>query len=72
MSNKRLGNAAIPMLADVIRKIKGLQDLTPEEELVYLVFIEKLPVEKAKKIIEYEWDDSENEKRNSQYLNSRL
>jgi hypothetical protein len=37
-----------PFLADVISKVKHLEELTPEEEVVYLVHIEDMPEGEAK------------------------
>jgi hypothetical protein len=42
----------LPLLADVIFKVKQLQELTPEEELVYLMNIEKFSEDQARAIIE--------------------
>ena len=41
----------LPSLDNVILKVKQLQDLTPEEELVYYTQIENIPEEEAKKIL---------------------
>lgn len=42
----------LPSPQEVIRKIKTMQPLTPEEELVYLVHIEHIDEAVAKMIIE--------------------
>ena len=42
---------SLPTLTAVIKKIKQLEDLTPEEELVYYTRIEKIPKEEAKRIL---------------------
>lgn len=42
---------SLPKLADVIIKVKQLQQLTPMEEFVYLVYIEEVPEHLAKKMI---------------------
>ncbi len=44
-------NGSLPQLADVIMKVRQLQELTPEEEFVYLVFIEEVPENLAKEMI---------------------
>ena len=59
MSNPLLDITPIPLLSDVIMKVKLLEDLDPLEELVYLVYIEELSVEQAKKIVEEEYKDYE-------------
>ena len=43
---------SLPKLADVILKVKQLQPLTPPEEFVYLVYIEEIPEDLARKMIE--------------------
>ena len=47
-----------PLLANIIVKVKNREELTPEEELVYLVYIEGLPEDKAIKLI-FSWFDKE-------------
>jgi hypothetical protein len=42
---------SLPKLADVILKVKQLQNLTPAEEFVYLIFIEEVPEDIAKQMI---------------------
>jgi hypothetical protein len=54
----KINHTTLPLLADVILKVKLRQPLTLEEELVYLIFIEELPEEKAIKLIEAWFDDS--------------
>ena len=41
----------LPDLADVIVKVKHLKELTPEEDLVYLIHIEEIPEDEAKMMI---------------------
>jgi len=48
----------LPVLADVIAKVKQRKELTAEEELVYLMYIEGLPEEKAIKLVSAWFDDS--------------
>ena len=43
---------ALPPLESVILKIKRLSELTPEEEIVYLIHIEKMPEEEALKFVD--------------------
>ena len=40
------------VVADVIAKIRSMQSLTAEEELVYLIQVKNIPKEAAEKIIE--------------------
>jgi hypothetical protein len=42
---------SLPKLADVIVKVKQLQNLTPAEEFVYLIYIEEVPEELAQQMI---------------------
>ena len=44
-------NYTLPSLETVILKVKQLQDLTPEEELVYYTQIENIPEEEVIKIL---------------------
>jgi archaellum component FlaD/FlaE len=41
----------LPKLADVIRKVKKSKKLKPEDEVVYLMYIEDLREEEAIKIV---------------------
>ena len=41
----------LPTLADVILKVRQLENLTPLEEFVYLVYIEEVPEELAREMI---------------------
>jgi hypothetical protein len=43
---------SLPKLANVILKVKQLQNLTPAEEFVYLIYIEEVPEELAREMIE--------------------
>lgn len=45
-----------PKLSDVICKIKEQQDLSAEEELLYLIHIEKIPEDEAQQLI-FKWYD---------------
>jgi hypothetical protein len=47
-----LSLSPLPSIEDVIIKVKLLEDLTPAEELVYLINIEELPEEDALKIVQ--------------------
>ena len=47
----------IPQLANVVLKVKQQQELTAEEELLYLIHIEGLPTEEAQALIK-EWFQS--------------
>ena len=51
MPKSFLMDESLPKLADVILKVKQLQNLTPAEEFVYLVYIEEVPEELARKMI---------------------
>jgi hypothetical protein len=42
---------SLPKLADVILKVKQLQNLTPAEEFVYLIYIEEVPEDLAREMI---------------------
>lgn len=53
---QRFNNNPLPSLADVIAKIKQQQELTPAEELVYLIYIEEVSEEDALKIIDINSD----------------
>ena len=44
-------NYTLPSLETVILKVKQLQDLTPEEELIYYTQIENIPEEEVIKIL---------------------
>ena len=44
-------NILPPQLAEVIHKVKRMEELSQEEELVYLMYIEEVPEEEARKII---------------------
>lgn len=44
-----------PIIDLIILKIKRLEELTPEEELIYLTEIEKLPKTEAVKIVQSEF-----------------
>ena len=46
----------LPALADIILKVKQQEDLSPIEELVYLMGIEEIPLEEAVLIIEERWN----------------
>ncbi len=46
-----LMNGPLPKLADVIWKVRQLQELTPEEEFIYLVYIEEVPEHLAQEMI---------------------
>ena len=43
---------SLPKLADVILKVRQLQNLSPAEEFVYLLYIEEVPEDLAREIIE--------------------
>ena len=42
------------LIADVIIKVKNLEELTAEEDLIYLVYIEGIPKEEAVHLIAQE------------------
>jgi hypothetical protein len=44
-------NKPLPKLADVIRKVNKSKKLKPEDEVVYLMYIEDLREEEAIKIV---------------------
>ena len=44
-------NILPPQLAEVILKVKRREELNQEEELIYLMYIEEVPEEEARKII---------------------
>ncbi len=57
--NKQWFNQSpMPSVAEVIRKVKLMEDLTPVEELVYLIYIEELSLEEAVKIVEANFDST--------------
>lgn len=57
VTNKQWFNQApMPSISEVIRKVKLMEDLSPVEELVYLIYIEELPLEEAVKIVESNYD----------------
>lgn len=41
----------LPLLSEVISKVKNLEELTDEEELIYLMYIEEVPEADARQII---------------------
>lgn len=43
---------SLPKLADVILKVRQLQNLSPAEEFVYLMYIEEVPEDLAREMIE--------------------
>ena len=51
MPKSFLMDESLPKLADVILKVKQLQNLTPAEEFVYLVYIEEVPEDLAREMI---------------------
>ena len=52
---------SLPLLPDVILKVKNRQELTPAEEFVYLVCIEELKQEDALKIIQDKFEEENGE-----------
>ena len=51
-NTQNLKVSKLPNIEDVIRKVKHLEELTPEEDLVYLIYIEELPIEVAIKMVD--------------------
>lgn len=49
----------LPNVADVILKVKQMQELSPAEELVYLIHIEEIPEARAVEIIQHKYHNSE-------------
>ena len=52
LNKQSISLTPLPKIEDVILKVKQLQELTPQEELVYLICIEEVPEAEALRMIE--------------------